>query len=72
MAKKLYLTFETVSGKEKNIAISNPKDNISKETVLAAAKVLIDKNALTGNTLRGATLKKAEYKESVTDAIELA
>lgn len=71
MAKKLYLTFKTVSGKEKSISFSNPKEDLSKETVEAAAKVLIEKNAIDGNTLLEATLVKAEYKESVTDEIEL-
>lgn len=31
MAKKLYLTFESMSGKEKSIAVSLPKPNLTKE-----------------------------------------
>lgn len=71
MAKKLYLTFECISGKEKSLAISVPKTDLTKETIEAAANVLISKNAMAGNWLRGATLVKAEYKENVTDVINL-
>ena len=51
MAKKLYLTFESMSGKEKSIAVSLPKPNLTKETIEAAANVLISKNAMAGNWL---------------------
>ena len=71
MAKKLYLTFESMSGNEKSIAVSLPKPNLTKETIEAAANVLISKNAMAGNWLMGAKLVKAEYKESVTDVINL-
>lgn len=70
MAKKLYLTFEDSDIKTTcNLAISNPKEGLTKEQVEEVANTLITLKAL--YTVKGMfdTFKGAEYKETIVDKI---
>lgn len=63
--KTLQMTFLNESGKNTNLNVANPKTDLKKETVDAAAKIIVDNKVLNGkdsekNLLALTALKSAQ------------